>query len=354
MAGAQFSVTNSEGIVVETITSNELGVAETTNPLPFGKYILKETKAPEGFVLDDTPLEVRLSRGEETEQITLHFMNEALPSLPPEPGVPGKGSIHIIKQDSETFAPLSGAEFSVTNEDGSDTTRIVTDETGHGQTTKPLEFGDYVVVETKAPEGYEIDETPIHVTIVEGKDSNVVTFKVLNTDKEKGGIHLVKQDKEDYTKLLAGAEFDVQNTLGETVDHIVTDKTGHGETTKGLELGEYTLIETKAPEGYELDDRPIIVVVKDDNDANVVTIKVKNTPLPSLPPEPGMPGKGSIHIIKRDEAHYQKLLAGAEFNVYTADGETLIDTIVTDKTGHGQTTKPLDFGKYTVIEMKAP
>ena len=48
-------------------------------------------------------------------------------------------------------------------------------------TTVPLDFGEYTLVETKAPEGYKLDSKPIQVTVVEGEENNVVTVDVLNT-----------------------------------------------------------------------------------------------------------------------------------------------------------------------------
>ncbi|MDY3706221.1 prealbumin-like fold domain-containing protein, partial [Vagococcus lutrae] len=73
-----------------------------------------------------------------------------------------------------------------------------------------------------------------------------------NKPSKKGTIEVIKHDDKDHEHLLAGAEFNVLNDRKEVVGQIVTDSTGHG-LLSDLDFGEYTLIETKAPEGYQLD-----------------------------------------------------------------------------------------------------
>ncbi|MDY3705373.1 SpaA isopeptide-forming pilin-related protein, partial [Vagococcus lutrae] len=79
------------------------------------------------------------------------------------------------------------------------------------------------------------------------------------------------------------------------VGQIVTDSTGHG-LLSDLDFGEYTLIETKAPEGYQLDATPHVVQVVEEEESNRVTIEIANTHLaPPVEPEPAPESKPQIN-----------------------------------------------------------
>ncbi len=116
-----------------------------------------------------------------------------------------------------------------------------------------LELGDYQVVETKSPEGYKLNTTPINVSITEQERLVSVTatdqpdttrFRLLKTDKDGKalkGAQFRLEDKHGYSKEL------LFNEQGEPVDNWVID----------LPDGQYTLTETKAPEGYALLPEPI-------------------------------------------------------------------------------------------------
>ena len=291
LAGAEFDVYDSTGNVVDHIVVGEDGHGLTAKRMLVGEYKLIETKAPEGYEIDETPHYVKVE-GTETATIVIYIGNKR-----PEPV---KGSIEVIKHDSlDKKKLLAGAEFDVFDATGEVVDHIIVGENGHGLTTVPLDFGEYTLVETKAPEGYELDSTPIPVSVVEGKESNVITVDVDNRQLPgepvipvlpgKGTIEVIKHDSLDKEKLLAGAEFDVKDAEGNVIDHIVTGEDGHGMTTVPLDFGEYTLVETKAPDGYKLDSKPIQVTVVEGEENNVATVDVLNTKLPEKPTKPEYP-----------------------------------------------------------------
>ncbi|UQF71494.1 SpaA isopeptide-forming pilin-related protein [Vagococcus lutrae] len=357
LAGAEFKVLNKDDEEAGQIVTDKTGHGMLSN-LNFGDYVVIETKAPEGYVLDNTPRPVKVVEGKETNMVTIKIENTSF-APPVTPELPGKGTIEVIKYDRDDHRHvLAGAEFEVLNKDDKEVGQIVTDETGHGFLSD-LSFGDYTVIETKAPEGYVLDDTPHPVKVIEGKETNIVSIEIENTAfalpvtptlPGKGIIEVIKYDRDDHHHVLAGAEFKVLNKDDEEVDQIVTDETGHGFLS-GLSFGDYTVIETKAPEGYVLDDTPHPVKVVEGKETNMVTIKIENTSF-APPVTPELPGKGTIEIVKYDDKDHEKLLAGAEFKVLNKDDEEA-GQIVTDETGNGMLSN-LPFGDYVVIETKAP
>ncbi|WP_369622639.1 SpaA isopeptide-forming pilin-related protein, partial [Bacillus cereus] len=319
LAGAEFKLKNEAGQVVgEAKTTNKDGVVKFENLVP-GKYTLEETKAPEGYKALEVTVEVNVVANEVVKQ---EVTNEKV-----------TGQFEIVKVDANDKTELlSGAEFEV-YKDGKKVAELKTDESGKVMSPK-LPLGEYTVKETKAPAGYKLSNKEWKVTIQNEKE--VVKVEAEN-EKILGSLQIIKMDDKDQTKRLAGAEFTLKDAKGNVVkEGITTDKSGTVKVD-GLVPGEYTLEETKAPEGYELTKQIIHVTVDGEK---VVDVKVTNSK--SL---------GQFEIVKVDVEDKTKVLSDAEFEVYK-DGKK-VDTLRTDKTGKVVSQK-LEPGKYTLKETKAP
>lgn len=176
------------------------------------------------------------------------------------------GNIEVTKVD-ENGNPLAGAEFDIINNKGKIVDHVVTGEDGKAMTDN-LPLGKYTVVETKAPDGYVLDNTPHPVTITM-KDSDMI-FEVTIEDKiATGNIQITKENEEGET--LPCAEFDILDSDGNVVDHVVTNENGIA-TSVDLPLGEYSVIETKAPDGYELDETAHKVTIESNGQVVKITI----------------------------------------------------------------------------------
>uniref|UniRef100_UPI0037F6E5F9 SpaA isopeptide-forming pilin-related protein n=2 Tax=Bacillus thuringiensis TaxID=1428 RepID=UPI0037F6E5F9 len=319
LAGAEFKLKNEAGQVVgEAKTTNKEGVVKFENVVP-GKYTLEETKAPEGYKALEVTVEVNVVANEVVKQ---EVTNEKV-----------TGQFEIVKVDANDKTELlSGAEFEV-YKDGKKVAELKTDESGKVMSPK-LPLGEYTVKETKAPAGYKLSNKEWKVTIQNEKE--VVKVEAEN-EKILGSLQIIKMDDKDQTKRLAGAEFTLKDAKGNVVkEGITTDKSGTVKVD-GLVPGEYTLEETKAPEGYELTKQIIHVTVDGEK---VVDVKVTNSK--SL---------GQFEIVKVDAEDKTKVLSDAEFEVYK-DGKK-VDTLRTDKTGKVISQK-LEPGTYTLKETKAP
>ncbi|ABY42036.1 SpaA isopeptide-forming pilin-related protein [Bacillus mycoides] len=319
LEGAEFRLKNETGQVVgEAKTTNKDGVVTFENLVP-GKYTLEETKAPEGYKAVELKVEVNVVANEVVKQ---EVANEKV-----------TGQFEIVKVDAKDKTKLlSDAEFTV-YKDGKKVAELKTDESGKAMSPK-LPLGEYTVKETKAPAGYKISNKEWKVTIQNEKE--VVKVEAEN-EKLLGSLQIIKTDDKDQAERLAGAVFTLKDAKGNVVkEKITTDKSGTVKV-EGLVPGEYTLEETKAPEGYELTKQVIHVTVDGEK---VVDVKVTNSK--SL---------GQFEIVKVDANDKMKLLSDAEFEVYK-DGKK-VEMLQTDKTGKVISGK-LEPGKYTLKETKAP
>ncbi|USL14452.1 SpaA isopeptide-forming pilin-related protein [Bacillus thuringiensis] len=319
---AKFDVIDKENNVVDTVTTNEKGIAEVKD-LPFGDYFVKEISAPEGYIKIDTPVKVTI---DSTNVMKIVMKNTKKVET---------GQFKLLKKDSESGQLLPGAKFDVVDKDGKVVETIITDDKGEAL-SKQLPVGSYTLKEVTAPKGYELSSSSASVDVEANK---VVTVDVLNKkiqEKVTGQFEIVKVDANDKTKLLSDAEFAVYKD-GKEVETLRTDKTGKVISQK-LEPGTYTLKETKAPQGYKLLKEEIEVVVEANK---VLQVQVENAK-----------ELGSLQVIKKD-AENGKVLADAEFKLKNEAGQVVGEAKTTNKDGV-VTFENLVPGKYTLEETKAP
>ncbi|WP_283748369.1 MSCRAMM family protein, partial [Bacillus cereus] len=321
---AKFDVIDKENNVVDTVTTNEKGIAEVKD-LPFGDYFVKEISAPEGYIKIDAPVKVTIDNTN-----IIEFVIKNTKKLE-------NGQLKLLKKDSESGQLLPGAKFDVIDKDGKVVETIVTDDKGEAL-SKQLPVGSYTLKEVEAPKGYELSSSSVSVDVEANK---VVTVDVVNKkipEKVTGQFEVVKVDANDKTKLLSGAEFEVYKD-GKKVAELKTDESGKVMSPK-LPLGEYTVKETKAPAGYKLSDKEWKVTIQ--NEKEVVKVEAENEKI-----------LGSLQIIKMDDKDQTKRLAGAEFTLKDVKGNVVKEGITTDKSGTVK-VDGLVPGEYTLEETKAP
>ncbi|PGO19340.1 hypothetical protein CN984_30485, partial [Bacillus cereus] len=181
-------------------------------------------------------------------------------------------SVEIMKVDSNDGHALVGAEFDVIRTlDNKLVGHLMTDSDGKGSLSK-LPFGNYELVETKAPDGYKLDQTPVKFTT--DKTHKVIQLKIDNR-LLNGSVILTKIDKESK-ETLAGAEFKLVTEQGKEIkENVVTDKKGKLVVEK-LVPGNYQFIETKAPKGYALDKTPVAFEIKAGETSKAGTVTKEN------------------------------------------------------------------------------
>ena len=356
LAGAEFTVAGSDGTPLtfiknngryeaatgegasSTIATDANGKAYITG-LKFGNYAVTETKGPEGYVLKGDRHSIAISR-QQTE-VTLRLKNDK-----------AMYKVTAIKQDAdENGKLLVGAEFMLYSMEGAVVAKAVTGYDGTAVFEVPE--GNYKLVETRAPAGYQLSGDFVREITVNAVQGAVGEFKyTFNNEKTSYSIEIHKHDSEDKQKKLAGAEFAVTDSRGFTKT-VTTDASGKASITE-LPYDDYAIREIKAPKGYALSDKEYSVKKTELVHGSPVVIEAANKYI-----------LGSVTIKKVDHENPEKLLEGAKFNVTDENGSLLKwkaegDVYTLDERGSSVITagrvtlKDLPEGTYTLTEIDAP
>lgn len=214
-----------------------------------------------------------------------------------------------------------------------------------------LLVGEYTITEKNAPHGYLVNTATFSTTVKPGETSEVTI-----TDEAPTGQILIKKSDADGLvqgeASLEGAEYTVYNSENKEVGKIMTDKTGRGQLNN-LVLGIYTVKETKAPVGYNLDPQTYTVeLTYKDQTTSIVWNHVESQDKVKV---------GQIEILKTDINNQP--LKGGEFGIYANNdmyiGHTLykkgqlVMSIKTNDKGIAKSGN-LPYGSYYVKELSAP
>ena len=252
----------------------------TSYVLPLGTVTIQETRAPEGYLLNDTVYVAQtiLDSSNNTVRTTnLPTDDKAAQETPYEGTISIQkflGSSNAVKAsepDAEFQIYLKSAgSYDASPEDSRQT--ITTDANGYA-ITKRLPYGTYTIHQTKGNNKYYfIDD--IDVTI---SDNNANYHKILENTPIEFYLKMVKKDADTgNTVNVAGATFELYDENGakvsfktmtsggvQTFDSFTTNENGCVYTLEKLLKGNYTLVETKAPEGYVLDSTPVSFTVSE-------------------------------------------------------------------------------------------
>ncbi len=247
----------------------------------------------------------------------------------------GKVTVKKVDEDKKV---LSGAEFTLYDSKGKVVGKAVTGSDGT-VSFEELEPGEYVLKETKAPEGYVLDEKETDVTISANKTNSYTITNRKEEPKKPGRIEIIKTDEEG--KLLSDAWFSLIDEKGSTLQNAGTV---NGRVAfEDVPVGRYTVKEVQAPEGYELSGKAVTVTVERNRTVELSFVNKKSG-------TPVVPANGRISIGKVDEN--SNALAGAEFTLYD-ENNRIVETAVTDKDGK-VVFENLKDGRYFVKETQAP
>ena len=161
LSGAEFTVYSDEKCETEIgkLSETEKGVYLLEN-LEYGKYFLKETVAPDGFIIDENVYPFSIENDGETIEISNTEVGKGFVNKPK------KGSVEITKKDISTGELIPDCGIEILDKDGNVVVQGRTDENGI-VTFDMLRVGDYFYREFDAPDGYILDENSYPFTIKE-------------------------------------------------------------------------------------------------------------------------------------------------------------------------------------------
>ena len=364
-------------------------------PIPYGRYIVRETTTPHNFMPVDDFI-VTVTENSSTPQVWRVLLDDEF-----------KAKLKIVKQDDETKQPvlLANTEFKVYDLDAKKYVEQVTtypntvvhksyftDENGYLILPESLKCGNYRIEEVSAPDGYtqntqyveiKVDKnTAYQMDSVSGDAIITVTYEN-HPVKGKLVIHksgeTLKSFKKDFVyeeASLEGAEFEIyaaediftpdhqvdeqgnrhviyaKDTLVKTV---TTNKNGEA-VIKDLPLGKYRVKETKAPSGFALNP--------DSQEASFI-YKDQNTPEIEEKLEFSNERQKVELSVEKQDAETGMALKGATFGIYNKEAissgdkvivkaDTLLQEITSNEKGKAAFTLDLPLGRYYVKELQAP
>lgn len=337
LSDVEFMVTTADGSVVGDANgkyvTDSAGTFTITDIVPGTTLVVKETRARDGYLLDDAPQTATVKAG---QTVTLEFRNQP------------QGSLIINKLSSaDKKTPLEGVLFQITYSDGSFVDNGALSSKGLYRTDKNGQIilsgitGTVIVTEVETIKGYRIDDASRSQTIeIRANDTQQLWFYNAPTSR----ILLHKVDKATG-KGIYGAVFLLYDSNRNPIGEYVTDQDGYIYADEGLADGRYYLREIKAAPGYVLDPELKTIYVRY---GSTTEIEWSNTA-----------ECGQIQIIKKSADDNATnglpagtLLEGAVFEIYDRAGN-VVDTIKSDRNGRA-VSKTLPLSRYTVREIKAP
>ena len=233
LSGVHFVLKDADGTTVDEGDTGADGTL-TFSGLRLETYTLTETATLSGYIPDSTLISIELTANGQT-------VNKSITNTR------ARGSVSIVKTDSETGEALAGVHFAL--RDGNGSTVAEGDTASDGTLMLPnIPLGNYTLVETAAATGYVPDETPREVIITE--NGQTVEIAVQN-DPIHSSLEITKQDAHEGTVLM-GAGYRLYDSTGTQVAEGYTDAFGK-LSFSDLPRGEYSYQEFKAPKGYVLD-----------------------------------------------------------------------------------------------------
>ena len=335
LSNVEFMVTTADGSVVGDangkFVTDSAGTFTITDIVPGTTLVVKETRARDGYLLDDAPQTATIKAG---QTVTLEFRNQP------------QGSLIINKLSSaDKKTPLEGVLFQITYSDGSFVDNGALSSKGLYRTDKNGQIilsgitGTVIVTEVETIKGYRIDDASRSQTIeVRANDTQTLWFY----NRPISGILIHKISNVDG-KAIPGVTFLLYDSTNAPIAQATSDDRGYAYF-EDLSAGRYYLRELEN-EGYVRDTQNKTVYVKS---GETTEVEWENTPI-----------TGQIQITKRSADYNHTnglpagtLLEGAVFEITDKAGN-VVDTIRSNSRGLA-VSKQLPLSRYFIREVKAP
>lgn len=331
LTAADGSVIPADGLI-EILSVSENGKASVKSDLPFGNYYVQEISTDCHYILSEEKFGITFDyAGQDVGTVELNanegksIVNELI-----------YGEIHGLKKD-ENGNGLAGATIGLFTTEGKDPVMTTVSAEDGSFSFKDVPYGEYVIREISAPEGYVMDEKPYDAVI----DANGAVVEIEITNRLiRGNVQLTKVDKNYPDHHLSGAEFEVYQD-DELIGKMEELSDGVYQMD-GLIYGDYTLKEVKAPEGFYLDENTYAFSIKEDGKTVIVENKAGK----------GFINNAQVGNIRIEKTSEDGVLKGFTFRVEGTDitGNAFSQDYVTDENGQIN-IEGLRVGDYEISEV---
>ena len=342
LVAADGSIIPADGLL-EIVSVDENGHAVCKTDLPFGSYYLKELSTDGHYILSDEKYPIVFEyAGQDTALVDIKA-NDGTP-------IENKlfyGEIHGLKKD-EDGSDLAGALIGLFRADCTEFTTenailTATSAEDGSFSFARVPYGNWIVREIEAPTGFVLSEKTSPVTV--DADGAVIEVEIENT-RIRGTVQLTKTDRDYPDNKLTGAEFTVYRDSNGNKELDADDERLGTLTETGIGVyemadllyGGYFVKETKAPEGFYLDDNAYYFEITEDGK----TVTVENEAGKGFINAPQI---GSLKIIKTSS---DGKIEGFSFRVTGPNG--YVGVFTTDKNGE-IIIENLRIGEYVVSEV---
>ncbi|EMV0458487.1 Cys-Gln thioester bond-forming surface protein [Listeria monocytogenes] len=349
--GQEFEQGDTNGVTdMLNITSNTTGIQVTKSGTTLKLKADKNSKSGEIMFskVPDSALGTSILYKKADRQSLVDFYLQDTGKAKLKVNVKKLGGVRVKKIDPQTNKALPNTTIKF--EYGNTSKTVVTDANGIAELVGIPEGTQVKISELLAPSGYHnIGE--VKTTIIRPSETTELIF---NNNKQMGTVKLTKTGQEfgasmpndNYT--LKDALYGIYNSSNERVGELITDEKGYAESNS-LSLGQYYLLEEKAPSGYLLSEEKLAFEIKYAGQDVAVT----NTEVQAVDVEQ----KGTAKLIKEDAetgdiAQGKATLDGAVYELYRSSDDKLIDT-VTIENGQAQSDNLL-LDSYYWLEKEAP
>ncbi|WP_077956140.1 collagen binding domain-containing protein [Listeria monocytogenes] len=349
--GQEFEQGDTNGVTdMLNITSNTTGIQVTKSGTTLKLKADKNSKSGEIMFskVPDSALGTSILYKKADRQSLVDFYLQDTGKAKLKVNVKKLGGVRVKKIDPQTNKALPNTTIKF--EYGNTSKTVVTDANGIAELVGIPEGTQVKISELLAPSGYHnIGE--VKTTIIRPSETTELIF---NNNKQMGTVKLTKSGQEfganmpndNYT--LKDALYGIYNSSDERVGELITDEKGYAESSS-LSLGQYYLLEEKAPSGYLLSEEKLAFEIKYAGQDVAVT----NTEVQAVDVEQ----KGTAKLIKEDAetgdiAQGKATLDGAVYELYRSSDDKLIDT-VTIENGQAQSDNLL-LDSYYWLEKEAP
>ncbi len=342
LAGARFRFTNLDTNSATILITGEDGQA-FSREVPIGSiaadgsvslyhFSVQEISAPDGYLLDDTIHEFQFNVNTDRYHV-LTYLHEVKDSpskvIVSKKALTTKEELPGASLEIRPVTSVEGGNGEIIRKEGDVIEAWVSTDTPHE--IEGLMPGDYVLIETRAPEGF-LEAEKVYFTVKENMTIEDIPLVEMFDDDTKTEFKKIDRETKEP---VAGVKLQlIREDTGEVVEEWVTDESGTIQFT-GLKAGNYLIKELDAPDGYLLLKEPFRVTVT--KDYKLQTFVLENQ-------------KIEVVVEKRD-AETREFVSGAVLQLVDEAGSVVAEWTTS---GQPEVLKGMKPGTYTLREKTVP